>query len=106
MSEDTARLVAERGKTHGYFEDTARISQELKDVLMNSPNWRRLSVRQREALNLMTIKQARIVCGDPDHQDHWDDIAGAAELGAGRGGGSAPARFHDPGVRLVPRDAG
>jgi hypothetical protein len=42
--------------------------------------WKRLSVGQREALEMIAHKIARILSGDPNHKDHWEDIAGYAEL--------------------------
>jgi len=38
---------------------------------------------QGEAIHMICVKLARIVCGDPNHADHWDDIAGYARLGKG-----------------------
>lgn len=35
---------------------------------------------QRESIDLIATKLARICCGDPNHRDHWDDIAGYATL--------------------------
>ena len=42
-----------------------------------------MSTRQREALGQITFKIARILSGDPNHPDHWDDIAGYALLAKG-----------------------
>lgn len=76
-------LIREREKTHGSWYRTARIAQALKATL----NWgenegRRLSDGQREALDSIATKIARILSGDADEPDHWRDIAGYAELGA------------------------
>lgn len=76
-------LVAERSRTHGDFAETAALSDALLGELMARGHWRRLGVRHREALKMIAVKMARIACGDPDHQDHWDDIAGYAALGSG-----------------------
>jgi hypothetical protein len=35
---------------------------------------------QREALEGVFTKIARILSGDPNHKDHWSDIAGGAHL--------------------------
>jgi hypothetical protein len=35
---------------------------------------------QVEALEMIAHKIGRILSGDPNHQDHWDDIAGYAKL--------------------------
>lgn len=39
---------------------------------------------QYEALDMIAHKIARIINGDPDYADSWDDIAGYAKLVADR----------------------
>jgi hypothetical protein len=73
-------ILAERKKTHGEFLDHARATQGLKRVMEASPNWRKLSDIQREALSVIAHKIGRILTGNPDHHDHWDDIAGYSKL--------------------------
>jgi len=46
----------------------------------NSSKWSYLSPTQREALDMTAHKIGRILAGDPDHKDHWDDIAGYTTL--------------------------
>ena len=43
-----------------------------------------LSPDQREALEMIAHKIARILNGDPDYADSWHDIAGYAQLVADR----------------------
>jgi len=76
---ETKDLLAERGKTHGDFSLHAQITQELKEV-MNEHGVQKLSHVQREALEMIQHKIGRILAGNPDHKDHWDDIAGYAKL--------------------------
>ena len=76
---ETKELLAERGKTHGDFSIHAQITQELKGV-MNEYNLHKLSHVQCEALEMIQHKIGRILAGNPDHKDHWDDIAGYAKL--------------------------
>jgi hypothetical protein len=74
-------LLAAREHTHGNFDTTALITQRLKGVARNTPNWGpRLTDVQREALEGVFTKIARILSGDPNHKDHWSDIAGGAHL--------------------------
>jgi hypothetical protein len=74
-------LLAAREHTHGNFEATALIAQRFKDVARNTPNWGgKLTDVQREALEGVATKIARILSGDPNHKDHWSDIAGGAHL--------------------------
>lgn len=76
-------LVAERAKTHGDYSANASTSQAVKQALRNAPGWQDLSPRQRESLDLIATKIGRIVSGDPDEPDHWNDISGYAELAGG-----------------------
>ena len=74
-------LLAAREHTHGNFEATALIAQRFKDVSKSTPNWSsKLTDVQREALEGMFTKIARILSGDPNHKDHWSDVAGGAHL--------------------------
>jgi hypothetical protein len=70
-------LLAKRNATHGNFALNAALSQELKRVLRRRNP---LTDVQREALEAIAGKIARILAGDPNHEDHWDDIAGYATL--------------------------
>jgi hypothetical protein len=80
MTDDTAALLAERGSTHGEFTEHARATQGMMRVLMAERRWEVLSDIQREALHMLAHKMGRIVTGNPDHLDHWDDICGYARL--------------------------
>jgi len=87
---ETKDLLAERGKTHGDFTNHAKATQELKlwarDLYFETAGspWDRLNKTQREALDMIFHKIGRILAGDPDFRDHWDDIAGYAKLVADR----------------------
>lgn len=83
--DDTDRLLAERGKTHGDFGTHALITQRMKAAMNDAANWRQAcSVEQRESLDMIVHKIGRILAGNPNHRDHWDDIAGYARLAAER----------------------
>lgn len=75
-----SQILDERKKTHGEYATHARMAQDLKNVVRNSPNTSRLSDAQMEGLDMILHKVARILNGDPNHVDHWDDIAGYATL--------------------------
>ena len=79
-------ILTERGKTYGPFVDLAEIAQVLKDEIRAHIVKRKtdLSFDQQEALDMTCTKIARIVNGDPNHIDSWDDIAGYARLVADR----------------------
>jgi hypothetical protein len=78
----TNELLAERGKTHGKFSEHADITQSLKRIFNYWTHARDdlLTDSQREALDMIAHKIGRILAGDPNYQDHWDDIAGYAKL--------------------------
>lgn len=75
--------LAERGKRYGKFTGHAQVSQRLKDVIyyaLASEGRSRLADDQKEALDMICHKMARIVNGDPNYADSWHDIAGYAKL--------------------------
>ena len=73
-------VLKEREKTHGAFKNHAYASQLLKSVMRETPNWIKLNDEDKEALEMIAHKIARILCGDPNHADHWVDISGYATL--------------------------
>lgn len=74
------QTLAERQDRYGEFADHARISQNLSAVMHAAPRWDGLSAAQKEALEMVQHKVARILNGDPDYADNWHDIAGYATL--------------------------
>ncbi len=73
-------LLRARGQQHGSFDAVAITAQRIKMTLREGPSWNAMTWKQREALELIATKQARIVCGNPDEPDHWRDIGGYARL--------------------------
>ena len=82
--DDTTALLTERGKTHGDFTNHATTTQFLKATMHDSSDWSMLSYVQKEALEMIAHKIGRILAGNPNHKDHWNDIAGYARLVAER----------------------
>ena len=74
------KVLRERAKTHGYFGDVATRAQQIKDLCRASDNWHEMSYAQQEALDAIATKLARILSGNVDEVDHWQDIAGYATL--------------------------
>ena len=72
--------LQERGTRYGSFQGHARIAQNLKDSMRDSPNWHTLSDDKREALEMVQHKIARILNGDPEYHDSWHDIIGYTKL--------------------------
>ena len=75
-----AKTLKQRQKTHGSFTDHARVSQGLKSVLQAEDSYKSLDNCQKEALDMIMHKVARILSGNPSFADHWHDIAGYATL--------------------------
>lgn len=74
------KTLKERAKTHGNFESHARIAQSIKCQIFNAHGYSGLDAMQREALDMIAHKIARILNGNPNVHDHWHDIAGYATL--------------------------
>ena len=73
-------ILNEREKTHGSYASTAAMAQQLKDCFKQSKNWQEMDDTQRESLDLIATKIARILSGNPHNIDHWVDVAGYANL--------------------------
>ena len=73
-------LLQEREKTHGSFKLNAEISQRLKTLFSEYPSYAAMSNVQREALDMIALKLSRVLSGQWDYKDHFDDIAGYAKL--------------------------
>jgi len=71
-------ILVERGTTHGHFPLNASVSQELKAICHH--HGKRLTPSQREALDNVCQKMARILTGNANHVDSWLDISGYTTL--------------------------
>lgn len=80
MKQTVNELLDEREKRYGSFDGHAGISQGLKNILQSHPKWHELKDNQRESLEMICHKIARILNGDPDYIDNWTDIAGYSVL--------------------------
>lgn len=72
--------LASRGATYGLFKDQAQITQQLKEAMHEAQKWSLLPDDMKESLDMIALKIARILNGDPTHEDSWRDIAGYALL--------------------------
>lgn len=79
MADLNATLKA-RGGTHGDFGDNAKIAQAIKEIMRESPNWYAFPDWLKEGLDLIALKQARILSGDFTHEDNYHDGAGYFKL--------------------------
>lgn len=77
-------VLNERGSRYGSFIKHAIITQRIKAVMSDTPNWIALNDDMVEALEMIAHKIGRILNGDPTYADSWVDIAGYAQLVADR----------------------
>lgn len=72
--------LAERGSRYGEFNMHARITQNIKRAMVDSPNWQTLPDTMKESLEMVAHKIGRILNGDPTYADSWHDIIGYTRL--------------------------
>lgn len=77
---DIEETLGERQKTYGDFTDVAHRAQTIKAAMRSSKGWNLMASCQRESLEMIANKLARILEGDKNHADSWHDIAGYAQL--------------------------
>ena len=80
MTTNVNDMLAGRESRYGSFQGHAKIAQDLKAVMHDRLGWDSLAPDQKEALEMMQHKIARILNGDPNYIDNWVDIAGYSQL--------------------------
>ena len=75
-------IIRAKETSHGHFDDTATIAQTQKAVMRRGRNWEGLVNPSKESLEMIATKIARILNGDPNDPEHWNDIAGYARIRA------------------------
>jgi len=73
-------ILGQRGTRYGSFEDNAKTTQMLQNVLHSQAGWYNLSFVQRESIEMIMHKISRLVNGDPTYLDTVVDISGYNEL--------------------------
>lgn len=73
-------VLEERGNNYGNFRDHAALAQDIKYAMKSNIGYTNLSKSQKESLEMIAHKMARIINGNPDYVDSWTDIAGYAQL--------------------------
>lgn len=76
MTTELEQTIAQRRGRYGPLIESGEVAMKLEDYLRSLPGWERLAYDQREALAMVMHKISRIMCGDPDYDDSWVDIAG------------------------------
>lgn len=77
---DIKDTLVERATTHGDFDEVAFIAQHIKLILRNGQSWDKMNNQQKEALEMIASKLARVVSGNPNEPDHMHDAAGYSKL--------------------------
>jgi hypothetical protein len=80
MSQDINEVLVERGNNYGQFPDHATLSQGLKRVMQDHPQYDDLPDPIKEALEMVQHKIARIINGDYTYLDSYVDIRGYTQL--------------------------
>jgi hypothetical protein len=75
------KLTTTRHSTHGDWQQQSGCARQLKEVISFGAGENGLSASQHEALDMIAVKISRILTGNPNEPDHWDDIMGYAKLG-------------------------
>lgn len=72
--------LTDREAKYGDFGKLAGAVQAFKNVYRNAPSWLLLTAVQREVMEMNLLKTCRILYGDPQHEDSWEDLCGYAML--------------------------
>jgi hypothetical protein len=79
---DINKTLLDREFCHGDFNKNAKVSRQLKDILIaaHDNNPAIFTIAQQEALEMICHNLARIVNGDPQYAESWRNISGYATL--------------------------
>ncbi len=80
MSRSIDEILDEREGQHGDFAYGAITAQTLKTVVRQNNKWVEMRPVHQEAIDNILQKISRLINGDCNHIDSWDDIQGYAEL--------------------------
>jgi Domain of unknown function (DUF6378) len=82
-----SQILEARGAEYGKFTEHAECTQAIKHTLHTFAGFNEnyeLDADHHEAADMIAHKLGRIVCGNPNNEDSWRDIAGYATLVADR----------------------
>ena len=79
-SSPLAQTLAERGSRYGSFAAHAAIAQSFKRIAESSRSQSEMTDFEKQALDVIFDKIARMLNGDPHYMDNWHDIQGYAKL--------------------------
>ena len=76
MLENTLK---QRHSTHGEFTDNSKLTEDIMDLLRQSPCWNNLPAFVKVGVYMIIHKLSRAMHGDAFFYDHWKDIQGYAK---------------------------
>lgn len=74
------KTMNERSNKYGPFEEVAKITEDLMEIIYRSPRAGDLTSIHKQTYMMIFHKIARSVCGDPTYVDNIHDIVGYAKL--------------------------
>jgi hypothetical protein len=72
--------LSTREGQYGQYRVVSDISQNIKSIIKDSPNYKAMPTYMRESLDMIANKMARILNGNYYLNDSWHDIGGYAAL--------------------------
>lgn len=87
---DTKKLLQDRERTHGSYEKNCEITMDIWRAMQRGASFEGMADHQKVTLFMWAMKIHRIVNGDANVHDHWDDVAGYAQLTAALLPGTRP----------------
>lgn len=73
-------ILNARESTHGDYLEVASTIQAMKTLWRQEAGYKLLTACQCESLDMFAVKISRILHGNPNTLDTWEDIAGYANL--------------------------
>ena len=77
---DIKETLDTREEQYGLYNIVGKISQDIKKIISESPNYKYMPPYMRESLDMIANKMARILNGNYYYADSWHDISGYASL--------------------------
>lgn len=77
---EISETLSTRESQYGQYKTVSQISQDIKKIMRQSPNYYTMPDYARESLDMIANKMARILNGNYYLNDSWHDIGGYAAL--------------------------
>lgn len=78
------KTLTDRGGQYGEYTHMASTAQRIKTAIRSGENWSSMPDHEKESLDSIAVKIARLVCGARMQWDSWHDIGGYAKLSEDR----------------------